>query len=149
MSAIILHISKQIVYTRVPPKSELCCMTNNKHTCHDSSLHVTHVGLPEPGLGEDVHKHGRGPVDRGALLRLDGLDTGGAVEAGAGDHVGGAVQEPAEGAGHIAEAVIERDGDTDSVRLKQRVINKGQFRDGASYFLIIAYPVADLMRIVD
>ena len=86
---------------------------------------------------------------RQELLRLDGLDTGGAVEAGAGDHVGGAVQEPAEGAGHIAEAVIERDGDTDSVRLKQRVINKGQFRDGASYFLIIAYPVADLMRIVD
>ena len=79
---------------------------------------MTHVGLPEPGLGEDVHKHGRGPVDRGALLGLYGLHAGGAVEAGAGDNVGGAMHEAAEGAGYVTEAVIERDRDTDSVRLK-------------------------------
>ena len=109
-------------------------MTNNEHTCHDPGLHVTHVGLPEPGLGEDVHKHGRGPVDRGALLRLDGLDTRGAVEAGAGDHVGGAVQEAAEGAGNITEAVIERDRDTDPVRLKQKVVIGGQLGTGHHTF---------------
>ena len=79
---------------------------------------MTHVRLPEPGLGEDVHKHGRGPVDRGALLGLNGLDAGGAIEAGAGDNVGGAMHEAAEGAGYITEAVIERNRDTDSVRLK-------------------------------
>ena len=110
---------------------------------------MTHVRFPESGLGEDVHKHGRGPVDGGALLRLNGLDTRGAVEAGAGDHVSGSVQEPTQGAGHITKAVIKRDRNTDPVRLKQRVIN-GSIRDtGSSYFLIVAYPVADLMSIVD
>ena len=111
---------------------------------------MTHIWLPDPGLGEDVDKHGGRPVDRGALLRLDGLDAGGAVEAGAGHHVGGAVHEAAEGAGNIAEAVIERDRDTDPVRLKQRVINVSISPETrGTYFLIVAYPVADLMRIVD
>ena len=80
---------------------------------------MTHVRLPEPGLGEDVHEHGRGPVDRGAVLGLNGLDARAAVEAWAGDNVGGAMHEAAEGAGNITEAVIERDRDADSVRLKQ------------------------------
>ena len=58
------------------------------------------------------------------------------------------MQESTQGAGHITKAVIKWDRNTDFVGLKQRVIN-GSIRDGSSYFLIVAYPVADLMSIVD
>lgn len=85
---------------------------------------MTHVRLPESGLGEDVHKHGRGAVDRGALLGLNGLHARGAVEAGAGDNIGGAMHKATEGAGNVTEAVIEWDRDTDSVRLKQSESDK-------------------------
>ena len=84
---------------------------------HDAGLDVADVWLGPPGRVQHVHKHGGGPVDGGALLRLNGGHTGGAVKAGAGNHAGGAVDETSQGGAHVTKAVIERDGDTNSVWL--------------------------------
>ena len=88
------------------------------HTCHDPGFHVTDVRLPEPGLGEDVDKHCGGAVNGGALFSLNSLNTRCPIEARTGDDISGAVDEATESASNISEAVVERDGNTDSVRLK-------------------------------
>ena len=78
------------------------------------------VWLGPPGRVQHVDKHGGGPVDGGALLCLYGRHAGRPVEAGAGDDRGGAVDETSERGTDVTEAVIEGDGDTDSVRLERK-----------------------------
>ena len=78
------------------------------------------VWFPDPGGGENVYEHGGGAVDAGAALRLQRLHARRAVEAGAGHHVGGAVDDAAQRAHHAAEAVVEGDGEADAVRLQSR-----------------------------
>ena len=84
---------------------------------HDAGLDVTHVWLGPASRVQHVDKHGGSPVDGGALLGLDGRHTGGSVKAGAGNHAGGAVNNSSQSGADVTEAVIEGDGDTDSVWL--------------------------------
>ena len=86
---------------------------------HDAGLDVSPLRLGLPGGVQHVDEHGGGPVDGGALLCLYGRHAGRPVEAGAGDDRGGAVDETSERGTDVTEAVIERDGDTDSVRLER------------------------------
>ena len=79
---------------------------------------MTHVGLGPPGGIQHVNKHGGRPVYRGALLGLYCGHTGGPIEAGTGHHRGGPVYQTPQCGAHVTEAVIEGDGDTDSVRLE-------------------------------
>ena len=58
------------------------------------------------------------------------------------------MHEPRQRARHVAEAVIEGDGDADPVRLVMSWWSNTVFVSAVSHLLIVSYSVADVMGIV-
>ena len=76
---------------------------------------MTEVRFGLSGTGEHVNEHGGSAVDGGAPLPGDGLHTGGPVEAGARDDVGGAVNHSRQCSTHASDTMVKWNGDADTI----------------------------------
>src|SRR6202789_1485635 len=84
---------------------------------HDAAAQTGQIEFPETRMIEHRNEHGRDAVKTGALLRLDRLQGGKGVEAAARIDSRGAVAHAIEVSHAHAEAVVERNGDADAIRL--------------------------------
>ena len=89
------------------------------NTRHNPCFYMTDIRFLLSCTCENVYKHCRCSVDGRALLLRDGVHAGGAVEAGAGNHVGGTVNHSGQSSSHVTETVVKWNRNTNTMRLQK------------------------------